>query len=48
MDKFLYGLKTTPAVPECKEESDRVLYPGMNNYNFFPFVSYDNLINAFN
>jgi hypothetical protein len=25
----LYGLKTTPAVPECKEESDRVLYPGL-------------------
>ena len=25
----MYGLKTTPAVPECKEESDRVLYPGL-------------------
>ena len=29
MDKFLHGLKTTPVVPECKEESDRVLYPGL-------------------
>ena len=29
MDKFLYGLKTTPVVPECKDESDRVLYPGL-------------------
>ena len=29
MDKFLYGLKTTPLVPECLEESDRVLYPGL-------------------
>ena len=29
MDKFLYGLRTTPSVPECKEESERVLYPGL-------------------
>ena len=29
MDKFLHGLKTTPPVPECKDESDRVLYPGL-------------------
>ena len=29
MDKFLYGLKTTPPVPEYHEESDRVLYPGL-------------------
>ena len=25
----MHGLKTTPAVPECHEESDRVLYPGL-------------------
>ena len=29
MDKFLYGLKNTPIVPECREESERVLYPGL-------------------
>ena len=29
MDQFLYGLKTTPLVPECSQESDRVLYPGL-------------------
>ena len=29
MDKFLYGLKMTPVVPECNAESDRVLYPGL-------------------
>ena len=25
----MFGLKTTPAVPECRDESDRVLYPGL-------------------
>ena len=29
IDQFLYGLKTTPPVPECSQESDRVLYPGL-------------------
>ena len=42
MDKFLYGLKTTPPVPEYHEESDRVLYPGLYAHE----VSQDRLKNG--